>query len=97
MSLSGVEIVPVQDQRSRKRFVRFPWQIYRDDPLWVPPLIRSQLHTLDPQRGSFFRYGDAALFLARRAGQDVGRVAGWINHRANEFLGEKAAGFGFFE
>ena len=97
MSVSSIEIIPVRNQRSRERFVRFPWQIYRDDPLWVPPLIRSQLHTLGPQRGSFFRYGDAALFLAQRAGQDVGRVAGWINHRANEFLGEKAAGFGFFE
>ncbi len=97
MASSNVEIVPVQDQQSRKRFVRFPWQVYRDDPLWVPPLIRSQLHTLDPQRGSFFRYGEAALFLARRDGRDVGRIAGWISHRANQFLNEKVAGFGFFE
>jgi len=97
MSSSSIEIVPVQDQRSRERFVRFAWQVYRDDPLWVPPLIRSQLHSLDPQRGSFFRYGEAVLFLARRDGRDAGRIAGWINHRANQFLNEKAAGFGFFE
>lgn len=102
MPSSNVEIVPVQDQQSRERFVRFPWQIYQPknaphDPLWVPPLIRSQLHTLDPQQGTFFRYGEAALFLARHAGRDVGRVAGWINHRANRFLNEKASGFGFFE
>jgi len=97
MPSPDIQIVPVQDQPGRERFVRFAWQVYRDDPLWVPPLIRSQLHTLDPQRGSFFRYGEAALFLARRGGQDVGRIAGWINHRANEYRGEKAAGFGFFE
>jgi len=97
VSSSSVEIVPIRDQRGRKRFVRFPWQIYGDDPLWVPSLIRSQLRTLDPQRGSFFRYGDAVLFMARRDGQDVGRIAGWINHRANRFLDERAAGFGFFE
>jgi len=97
MSSSSVEIVPAQDQHSRERFVRLPWQIYRNDPIWVPPLIRSQLRTLDPQRGSFFRYGDAALFMARRGGRDVGRIVGWINHRANQFLDEKAAGFGFFE
>ncbi len=97
MSSSGIEIVPIQDRRGRERFVRFPWQIYRHDPLWVPPLIRSQLHTLDPQRGSFFRYGDAALFMVRRNGQDGGRIAGWISHRSNQFLNEKAAGFGFFE
>jgi len=89
--------VPIQDQRGRERFARFPWQVYRNDSIWVPPLISSQLHTLDPQRGSFFRYGDAALFMARRDGRDVGRIAGWISHRANKFLGEKAAGFGFFE
>jgi hypothetical protein len=97
VSPSNVEIIPVQDQQSRERFVRLAWHIYHDDPLWVPPLVRSQLHTLDPQRGSFFRYGDAALFLARRDGREVGRIAGWINHRANQFLDEKAAGFGFFE
>lgn len=97
MSSLNIRVVPVQDRQSRERFVRFPWQIYRDDHLWVPPLVRSQLHTLDPQQGSFFRYGDAALFLAQRDGLDVGRIAGWINHRANKFLDEKAAGFGFFE
>ena len=90
-------MVPVHDQRGRERFVRFPWQVYRNDPIWVPPLIRSRLRTLDPQRGSFFRYGDAALFMARRDGRDMGRIAGWINHRANQFLDEKVAGFGFFE
>jgi GNAT superfamily N-acetyltransferase len=94
---ANVEIVPIQDERGRKRFVRFPWQVYHDDPLWVPPLIRSQMRSLDPQRGSFFRYGDAALFMARRGERDVGRVAGWIHRRANEFLNESAAGFGFFE
>lgn len=97
MSRSNVEIVPIQDRRGRERFVRFPWLIYRNDPLWVPPLIRSQLKTLDPKRGSFFRYGEAALFMARRDGRDVGRIAGWISHRSNSFLNERAAGFGFFE
>jgi GNAT superfamily N-acetyltransferase len=97
MSSSNVEIVFVQNRRERERFVHFPWHVYRDDPLWVPPLIRSQLHSLDPQRGTFFRYGEAALFLARRNGRDVGRIAGWINHRANRFQEEKASGFGFFE
>ncbi|HET89700.1 MAG TPA: hypothetical protein ENN99_03030 [Chloroflexi bacterium] len=97
VSSGEIEIIPIHDERGRERFVRFPWQIYRDDPLWVPPLISSQLRSLDPQRGTFFRYGDASLFMARRGGQDVGRIAGWINHRANQFLNERAAGFGFFE
>ena len=87
----------IHDSAGRQRFVRFPWRVYRDDPLWVPPLIRSRLHTLDPMRGTFFQQGEAALFMARRDGEDVGTIVSWINHRANRYRGETVAGFGFFE
>ncbi len=98
-SPAGVEILPVppDDPALRLRFVRFPWQVYQNDPLWTPPLLRSRLKTLDPARGTFFRHGEAALFLARRGEQDVGTIAAWINHRANRYRGETVAGFGFFE
>ncbi len=97
MHSTPIKIAPIEDAEGRKRFVRFPWHIYHNDPFWVPPLIQNQLHALDPQRGPFFHYGEAALFMAQRNGQDVGRIASWINHRANQYLKEQAAGFGFFE
>lgn len=97
MPASSIEIVPIHDEAGRRRFVRFPWRVYRDDPLWVPPLIRSRLRTLDPARGTFFQQGEAALFMARRDGEDVGTIVPWINHRANRYRGETVAGFGFFE
>ena len=97
MPASNIEIVQIHDEAGRQRFVRFPWRVYRDDPLWVPPLIRSRLHTLDPMRGTFFQQGEAALFMARRGGEDVGTIVPWINHRANRYRGETVAGFGFFE
>jgi len=94
---SSIEIIQIEDAAGRERFIRFPWQVYRNDPLWVPPLLSSRRRTLDPARGTFFKYGEAALFMARRAGKDVGTIVGWINHRSNRYLKEKAAGFGFFE
>ena len=94
-----LEVIPVasHDSANRKRFVCFPWQIHAGDPFWTPPLIRSQLKTLDPARGTFFRNGEAAPFIARRGQQDLGTVVAWINHRSNGYRNEKVAGFGFFE
>ncbi|RMF32314.1 MAG: N-acetyltransferase [Chloroflexi bacterium] len=93
----SVEIVPIGDAAGRKRFVRFAWQVYADDPHWVPPLIGSRLKELDPARGPFFRHGEAALFMARRGGRDLGTIVAWINHRANAYRQEQVAGFGYFE
>lgn len=94
-----LEIMPIvpHDRVNRKRFVRFPWQIYAGDPFWTPPLIRSQLKTLDPARGTFFRHGEAVPLIARRGRRDVGTIVAWINHRSNRYRDEKVAGFGFFE
>ena len=31
-------VKPVETRRERKAFLEFPWQLYRDDPNWIPPL-----------------------------------------------------------
>ncbi|RME35497.1 MAG: hypothetical protein D6793_07200 [Thermoflexia bacterium] len=90
-------VEPVRDQRMLKEFVRFPWRVYRNDPNWVPPLISDQMKALDPQRGAFFRHGEAQAFLAREGREVVGTVVAFIDHRANEYLGKAVGGFGFFE
>jgi hypothetical protein len=33
--------------RDCRRFVLFRFELYKDDPLWVPPLIRDELKPLD--------------------------------------------------
>jgi len=97
MSLSGVEIVPVQNQRRRERFVRFPWQIYKDDPNWVPPLISQLAKRLNVKRNPFFQYAARELFLASRDGKVVGTIAAIVNHQHNKQSGEQTGFFGFFE
>ncbi len=94
---SKLQIQPVTTKRDRQALIRFPWRIYRHDPQWVPPLIHQRERQLDPERGSFFRHGEAAPFLARRGDEVVGTIVAWINHRSNAYLKERAAGFGFFE
>ena len=66
MSISDLRIQEVQSRRQLKQFVTFPWQIYRGDPNWVPPLLSRRLAYFDRTRSAFFQEGDAALFLALR-------------------------------
>ena len=39
--MSNVVVKPVETRRERKQFLMLPWQLYRDDPNWIPPLRRS--------------------------------------------------------
>jgi GNAT superfamily N-acetyltransferase len=98
MNMSTVEVRQVTGRRDLRAFVRFPWQVYRGDPNWVPPLIGDQMRYLDPSTGPFYQHADLALYLAQRGRATVGRVAAFLSHEEAEGVGGKRkGGFGFFE
>jgi GNAT superfamily N-acetyltransferase len=94
---ADIEIRQVTTRGERAAFVKFPWQVYKGDKLWVPPLISDQMEYLDPRKNSFFNQAEVALLSAYRDGKIVGTVAPFVNHHIIEYTGEQAGGFGFFE
>lgn len=94
--MSGVTVEPVENRRSLRAFLRFPETLYRDDPRWVAPLQRDERARL-AQANPFFSHAEARLFLARRDGVTVGRVAAIINRLHLERWEDGAGFFGFFE
>ena len=36
--MASLSIRPVESKSDRKAFVDFAWEVYRDDPAWIPPL-----------------------------------------------------------
>ena len=95
--MSGFEIIPVQDGPDFKQFLEFPYSLYRDHPYWVPPLRIAQKELLDREKHPFYAHADVQCFLARRDGKPIGRVAAIHDRNFNEFHGEQAGFFGFFE
>jgi GNAT superfamily N-acetyltransferase len=77
-------------------FIRFPWEVYRGDKNWVPPIVKQQKRFLSPAN-PFFDHGEAAYYLALRGGKICGRVAASIDHNYAAFHHEKMGCFGFFE
>lgn len=93
---TGLQIRPADDRRSRKRFADLPFRLYRDDPIWVPPL-RSAQNKLLAQKTAFFNRNEMQLFLAERDGRVVGRIAAILNRAHNAHYGDRVGFFGFFE
>jgi hypothetical protein len=93
----GVEVRPVRTRRELREFIRLPWRLYRASPQWVPPLLSERRRHLDRRRNPFFEHADAEYFLAWRSGQPVGRISAHVDHRLNQFQGNRWGLFGFFE
>lgn len=97
IAASDVSVTPVQSTDDRDAFVRFPYSLYANDPNWVPPLMMERKDFLDPKKNPWFDFGQVELFLARRHGEVVGRIAAVHDPRYNEFHGTKLGFFGMFE
>ena len=92
-----VEVSRVESASDRNAFIKFPWRIYRDDPAWVPPLIIERKEFLNRDKHPFYRHGDAALFLARKDGEIVGRIMASDDPNYNALHQTNVGCFGMFE
>jgi len=93
----NVEILEVNSQSLKKKFILFPFKLYRNDPYWIPPLIIEQKKLFDEKTHPFFKHSKVKFYLAMKDGKVCGRIAGIINYNHIEFHNEKVGFFGFFE
>ena len=91
-----VDVAEVASRRDFNAFVDFPYALYRDDVNWVPPLKRDVKFTFSG-KNPFWHHAERALFVARREGRVVGRVAAVKDEDYVKFAGEPCGYFGFFE
>lgn len=93
----SVEVRQIHSEADMRKFVEFNLKLYKGNPYHVPGLIKDALGTLNPRTNPAFQFCEAAYFLAYRDGEIVGRIAGIINHRANETWNQNNARFGFVD
>jgi hypothetical protein len=92
-----LQVSPVASKRDLKEFVELPFRLYASDPSWVPPLKSDVLWMLDEKKNPFWQHAWRRLFLARKDGRVVGRVAAIVDDAHNRVHQDKTAFFGFFE
>ena len=95
--MSDVTIHPVTTKAERKAFVDFAWEVYRNDPAWVPPLKDEVMGLLTPGNNPWFEHGRAALWVARRNGRIVGRISAQVDDLVQDHMAPGTGQWGMFE
>ncbi len=94
---SAITIKEVTNKQDLKRFVKLPWDLYKDDPNWVAPLILERMEVLDPSKNPYFKHARAKFWLACKGERVVGRISAQIDELVEQKYHEKIGHFGFFE
>jgi len=93
-----VRIEPVElVKNGRKAFVDFAWEVYKDDPAWVPPLKDEVRGLLDPKKNPWFGHARAQYWLALRGEKVVGRISSQVDDLVLEHMGAGTGQWGMFE
>ena len=95
--MASLSIRPIQSKADRKAFVDFAWEVYRDDPAWIPPL-KDEVHgLLNPKKNPWFEHARAQLWLAERGGRIVSRISAQVDDLVLEHMGQGTGQWGMFE
>lgn len=89
---SELRLEPVESATDLKRFIRVPWTIYADDPVWVPPLMADRERELSP-KNPYFAHAEWQGWIAYRDGRPVGRISAQVDQLHLERYRD---GVGFF-
>ena len=92
-----VSIKKVETKSDLRKFINFPFILYRRNKFWCPPMFLDEKKTLSRTKNPAFDFCEAEYFLAFRGKEIVGRIAGIINHKANERWKEQLVRFGWID
>ncbi len=95
--MSEVSILEVKTPAELKQFVRFPMDLYKNNPYYVPSFIKDELNVWNSQENPALQYSEAKQFLAYKNNKVVGRIAAIINRKEEKELGLKKVRFGWID
>ncbi len=92
-----ITIQEISSKRDLKKFVKFPFELYKNNRYWVPPIIKDELASFDKDENPVFENAETHFFLAYSDTKIVGRVVAIINQLEIEKLGINKIRFGWFD
>jgi len=92
-----IEIIEIKSKKDLKKFIDLPWDLYKEDSNWVPPLKNSLYKILSGENNPLFMNGIHTFFLAIKEGIPVGRILVGINGKLNNLKNKKEGYISLFE
>ena len=95
--MSDIKVKQVLNSSDLELFIKFPMELYKGNPYYVPPLINEEKSIWVKEENPALQYSEAAQFLAYRGKNIVGRIAVIINHKEEKELGIRKVRFGWLD
>ncbi|HZH70509.1 MAG TPA: GTP cyclohydrolase [Flavobacteriaceae bacterium] len=92
-----VTLKEVSTKKDLKRFVKFPFELYKDSRQWVPPIISDEMNNFDPAKNPALENAKVTLYLAYKNHKVVGRIAVIVNWYEIKTQKIKKLRFGWFD
>jgi ribosomal protein S18 acetylase RimI-like enzyme len=92
-----MQIIPVQTPEDLKAFIKFPYQLYKNDLVWVAPLRSEQAAQFVPAKNPMLDHCTYTLFLAKEGDHVLGRISAFLDHLALDHWKQPIGLFGSFE
>ncbi|MGQ9748074.1 MAG: GNAT family N-acetyltransferase [Candidatus Caldatribacteriaceae bacterium] len=92
-----MDIREVKKGKTERDFISFPFHLYRNDPLFVPPLWQEMRKILQDRANALFSNGPHAFYLAYEGQKVLGRIAVGINQKFNQVRGKREGYITLFE
>lgn len=92
-----IQLKEIHSKKEMKQFVLFPFSLYKDNPYWIPPIIKDEIASFDSSKNPVFENAKARFFIALRNNKIVGRIIAIINSYELEKQGIKKMRFGWFD
>lgn len=95
--MQAIHITPVESKKDLKSFIHFNYDLYKNNEYAVPELSLDLMNTFSKKKNAALEFCEFQLFLAKREGKVVGRIAAIINHKANKVWETEEVRFGWID
>ena len=95
--MNSIKVIKVQSKKEMKMFISFPHTLYQKYDNYVPDLDSDVEGFFNPKKNRNLAYADVQPFLAMRAGEVVGRIAGVVSHKSNSTWNKRIVRFTYIE
>jgi GNAT superfamily N-acetyltransferase len=84
-------------KKEMKDYVMFSFDLYKNNPYWIPPIIAEELETFDKTKNPALQTAEAHFYLAYKDGKIAGKIAAIINWEEVTILEKRKVRFGWFD
>ena len=93
----GIYIKQITNKKEIDEFINYPYELYKNDSNWVPPLRIERQEFFNPKKNPYFEHAEVVYFLAYKENKIVGRITAHEDNIWNAHYKTKQGFFGFYE